>query len=207
MVPLLIRRAVPPPMLENLRDRVAAYFDQAEPEQLAFISDNGLSGPHMGDALPDLFAAIKPYAFRSLGADAVIPLNHVLFRRRRREDDLRLRKDAQHNFHQDHDLIPTRFFLNMWLPLTHIDGSTTGLSFVLPPTSTVSPFPFDLEAYLRDGGYVWTPEMQVGDLLIFNHLTIHGTLYVPHERVRYSIEFRLGRAADLADYSEPVIRI
>jgi hypothetical protein len=50
-----------------------------------------------------------------------------------------------------------------------------------------------------------TPELEPGDLLVFNHLTLHGCFLVTKPKPRYSVEFRLGRTDQLGSYSsEPL---
>ena len=149
-------------------------------------------------------------AARYLDADEiVVPLNHMLFRRRDRATTLRYSESGTHNFHQDHDLIPAIFPLNFWLPLSTVDDETTGLSFAFPRSRDVYKLPLPIEQHLaRPGGGIWTPATKPGDLLVFDRFTIHGGLFdATKSKPRLSVELRLGNARELGDYGDPVARI
>lgn len=214
----LVRAALPNREMTALCADVAAFYDaETEADHLQWIIVHGVAGPKMASSLLGLFKAVSNSIGRACAesylndSDIIVPLHHLLFRRRDAVTHQSIRKTSQatHNFHQDHDLIPTVFPLNMWLPLSTVDEHSTGLQFVLPHSTTVHPLPFDLESYLsRTGGAIWTPAMEPGDLLVFHHFTIHGTLVDPPKpKPRYSVEFRLGRRRDIAGYAEPVMAL
>ena len=211
----LIKKVLAPGVLERGRAEVEAFYTQRrhdvaagrfETNDLDWIVDNGLSGPNLWSYVQELFVELSASKVSDIAHEyletevAVVPINHLLFRRVDEDCARRaLSNNVKHGFHQDHDLIPTAFPMNMWLPLSKVDENTRGLSVVLPPSERVHPLPLNIDDYLsRTNGAVWSPEMQVGDVLIFNHLTIHGG-YVKLDKpnVRYSVEFRLGRKSEL----------
>jgi hypothetical protein len=199
MHPLVVRSALDRAALRTLRLASEAAFASATEWALT----HGLSGPNLSGSLPFLFQAFERSEAASiardlLGPDLVVPLDHLLFRFMPPRSD-----HAGNSFHQDYDLIPKQFPLNVWIPLSRIDQYCLGLSFILPPSPVALPLPIDVEAYLREReGIVLTPDMDVGDLVIFNHLTIHGSFIVPKPAPRYSVEFRIGNVTELGDYAD-----
>jgi hypothetical protein len=209
----LVRRALPAAGMVMLGSTVAAFYARPmEAERREWIMLNGLSGPNLDTHLPTLFAVLASsiagrVASCYLGSDAVVPLNHLLFRLRDRTVS-ELAKGSAHNFHQDHDLVPAIFPLNMWLPLSVVDAECEGLSFAFPHSRKVYKLPLPIDEHLAlDGGKVWTPAMEPGDLLIFHRYTIHGGFFEPRPKTRLSVEMRLGGALDAVGYSEPLGRL
>jgi len=160
----------------------------------------GITGPHLEEEMLALLAALGPVVAHHVEhylecGDLVVPDNHFLFRKRdQRASDAALKRGNRHNFHQDHDLIPGAFPFNVWVPLSPVDDWALGLSIAFPAAIQVLPIPVDIEPYLeRNNGFLWTPNMDVGDILLFHRYTIHGT-YTTLKRPapRYSAEFRVG---------------
>jgi hypothetical protein len=160
----------------------------------------GTTGPHleeeMLELLADLGPVVAPHVEHYLGCnDLVVPDNHFLFRKLSQgATDAALKRGTRHNFHQDHDLIPGAFPFNVWVPLTSVNDQALGLSFAFPSTTQVFPLPVDIESYLeKNDGFLWTPNMDIGDILLFHRYTIHGTYFMLNRPVpRYSVEFRVG---------------
>jgi hypothetical protein len=182
----------------RLNDEVAS--GQRDAEDRDRLLRAGISGPHLEEEMLALLAELGPavarHAEHYLGCDdLVVPDNHFLFRKRDQDaSDAALKRGNRHNFHQDHDLIPGAFPFNVWVPLSSIDDEALGLSFALPATTQVFSVPVDIETYLeQNDGFLWTPNMDVGDVLLFHRYTIHGTYTTLNRPVpRYSAEFRVG---------------
>jgi ectoine hydroxylase-related dioxygenase (phytanoyl-CoA dioxygenase family) len=183
---------------QRLNDEVASGRRDAEDRDRLLRA--GITGPHLEEEMLALLAGLGPVVARHvehyLGCgDLVVPDNHFLFRKRDQATfDAALKRGTRHNFHQDHDLIPGAFPFNAWVPLSSIDDEALGLSFAFPATTQVFPVPVDIESYLeRNNGFIWTPNMDVGDILLFHRYTIHGTYTTLNRPVpRYSAEFRVG---------------
>src|SRR5215468_7161311 len=77
--PIIIRQAVQTELLHELGRAVGNYFESATPGQLEWIRTNGLTGAHLPQYLPPLFAAVAPHLAR-FADDAIVALNHVLLR-------------------------------------------------------------------------------------------------------------------------------
>jgi ectoine hydroxylase-related dioxygenase (phytanoyl-CoA dioxygenase family) len=183
---------------QRLDDEVAS--GQRDAEDRDRLLRAGISGPHLEEEMLALLAELGPVVARHaehyLGCgDLVVPDNHFLFRKRDQDaSDAALKRGNRHNFHQDHDLIPGAFPFNVWVPLSSIDDEALGLSFAFPPTTQVFPVPVDIASYLeQNNGFLWMPNMDVGDVLLFHRYTIHGTYTTLNRPVpRYSAEFRVG---------------
>jgi Phytanoyl-CoA dioxygenase (PhyH) len=193
----------------QLRDEVAA--GRREVDNLDRRLSAGTTGPHLETEMLELLAELGPVIARHvehyLGCDdLVVPDNHFLFRKLSPgATDAALKRGNRHNFHQDHDLIPGAFPFNVWVPLSPIDDEALGLSFAFPSTSQVFPIPVDIESYLeKNDGFIWTPNMNAGDILLFHRYTIHGTYFTLNRPVpRYSAEFRVGgRSAAPATHAQ-----
>jgi hypothetical protein len=160
----------------------------------------GITGPHLEANMLALLAELQPvvahHVEHYLGCDdLVVPDNHFLFRKRYQSaSDVAVKRGVRHNFHQDHDLIPAAFPFNVWVPLSSIDDQALGLCFAFPSTTEVFPLPFEIESYVeKNNGFFWSPEMDVGDILLFHRYTIHGTYFtLDRPAPRYSAEFRVG---------------
>jgi hypothetical protein len=183
-----------------------ARADASEAERAKFILINGLSGPNLPDDLRRLVrelagSSVMDCVAAYLGkAATVVAVNHFLFRRRSMQASQALRDAGYlHGFHQDHDHIPGAFPLNIWMPLSKVDASCVGLSFVFPYTERIFPQPFDVDDYLRQNqGTIWTPDVEPGDVLMFHRSTIHGTYADTSKPVpRYSAELRCGLLKDV----------
>jgi hypothetical protein len=164
---------------------------------------SGVTGPHLEEEMLTLLAGLEPvvarYAEHYLGCgDLVVPDNHFLFRKRdQAASNYALNRGNRHNFHQDYDLIPGAFPFNVWVPLSTVEDQALGLSFVFPQTTQIFPVPMDVESYLeKNSGFVWAPNMDVGDIFLFHRYTIHGAYTTLNRPVpRYSAEFRVGTRA------------
>jgi hypothetical protein len=182
----------------HLNDEVASGRRDAKDRDRLLRA--GITGSHLEEDMLALLAELGPVVARHvehyLGCgDLVVPDNHLLFRKRdQNASDAALKRGNRHNFHQDHDLIPGAFPFNVWVPLSAIDDEALGLSFAFPSTTEVFPVPVDIESYLENhSGFIWTPNMDVGDILLFHRYTIHGTYTTLKRPVpRYSAEFRVG---------------
>jgi len=212
---VLIRRALSPDAPTRARSSLDAFHsalaeraksEPSEAERAKFILVNGLSGPNLPDDLRRLVAELAGSPVMEcvaayLGkADTVVPVNHFLFRRRSVQASQALRDAGYlHGFHQDHDHIPGAFPLNIWMPLSKVDASCVGLSFVFPYTEQIFPQPFDVDDYLlQNQGTIWTPDVEPGDVLMFHRSTIHGTYADTSKPVtRYSAELRCGLLKDV----------
>lgn len=184
---------------QRLNDEVTSGRRDAEDRDRLLRA--GITGPHLEEEMLALLAELEPVVARHVehysgSGDLVVPANHFLFRKRdQHASDAALKRGNRHNFHQDHDLIPGAFPFNVWVPLSSIDDEALGLSFAFPATAQVFPVPVDIESYLeKNNGFIWTPNMDVGDILLFHRYTIHGAYTTLNRPVpRYSAEFRVGR--------------
>jgi ectoine hydroxylase-related dioxygenase (phytanoyl-CoA dioxygenase family) len=179
---------------------------------------HGISGPLFHPHLQKFFDALCKTIFPDCAKaylqsdDIAVPINHMLFRIRN-DYYTQLEKGPsnpwKHGFHQDHDLIPSCFPLNAWFPLCKVDSSNTGLSFVLPYTQSVYSLPVDLDEYLGEhNGSIYTPELDPGDILLFDRYTIHGSFYEEQKQPRYSVEFRTGARTEApVEYGPTLWRI
>ena len=200
---ILLPSVVGPAICRSTAEAVEARYRSCGNE---YEHKNGVEGPHLRELVDPVLessarSAFLPIARQFMGAaDIVVPINHLLFRRRDDTVDAIYERDgARHMFHQDHGLVPTFFPLNAWIALSQCCGSCHGLSIVLPtPTVPTRTQNFELEEYLKaPGGHVWSPEMQPGDMLVFHQLTIHGS-WISRGKpdARFSVEFRAGRSSD-----------
>jgi Phytanoyl-CoA dioxygenase (PhyH) len=196
----------------RLNDEVAAGRCEAEDRDRQLAAGN--IGAHSQDAMLTLLAELGPVVARHvehyLGChDLVVPENHFLFRKlSQAATDAALKRGNRHNFHQDHDLIPAAFPFNVWVPLSSIDDQALGLSFAFPSTTEVFPVPVDIGSYIeKNDGFVWTPNMDIGDILLFHRYTIHGTYFTLDRPVpRYSAEFRVGTRSAAPETHLPFLR-
>ncbi len=200
----LIKGGVDPQLTCSLRDEVKQWYETNSGE---YEIVNGVSGAHLRELVDPLLNAMD--IFFSVAQDylatdrVVVPVNHLLFRKRDdRTDALLEQRGARHNFHQDHGLIPRSFPLNAWVALSEVDGDRQGLSFLLPSPSEPTDLAIHPEKYVAqtEGGEIWSPHMNPGDILIFHQLTIHGCFTMRGKpKARYSAEFRAGSLANSPD--------
>jgi hypothetical protein len=219
----LVRAALPADGIAFLRGFMTEWFrcrmDDLVSRRLTdaefdHLLSNGLSGASVQDYNPYLMEMLGDSAFynhaRSYfgNPDVVIPTPHLLFRVRNSRVDEAMKKGGEcHGFHQDHDLIPGAFPLNAWIPLTTVDENCSGLSFVFPYSTEVHKLPFDLDGYLKaNSGFVWTPALAPGDMLLFHRHTIHGSFFttgLPDTRI--SVELRAGsRSNSPPEYAQAI---
>ncbi|MCR9256344.1 MAG: phytanoyl-CoA dioxygenase family protein [Alphaproteobacteria bacterium] len=115
-------------------------------------------------------------------------------------------------FHQDATFLQTpSLILNLWTPLQDCGVTAPGLEVLAKPLTNVETPPnyaqeelfyYDRMGLAEDaviGKFgaeaLWHPEMKVGDVLIFTHLTIHRTHLTPEmTEDRISMEMRCGAA-------------
>jgi ectoine hydroxylase-related dioxygenase (phytanoyl-CoA dioxygenase family) len=184
-----------------MRDSVERWFESNAGE---YEMVNGASGGHIRELVDPMLEAANSFfscAEDYFGTDkVVVPVNHLLFRwRDDRVDAVFEQRGWKHVFHQDHGLIPTFFPLYAWIALSPVGDNCQGLAFVLPSPVGPTSLATDPERYVAetDGGEIWCPHMEPGDLLLFHQLTIHGSWTVRGKpNTRYSAEFRAGRSAD-----------
>ncbi|MFZ2006898.1 MAG: phytanoyl-CoA dioxygenase family protein [Stellaceae bacterium] len=204
----LIRDAIPAESLSEVLPPLVTYYgspDEADAgaagKHRKWALANGLTGPNLEKEQRLTLAAagksiVADCARRYLGAHALaVATDHFLFRcRDARFAPLAAAEGWKHGFHQDHNLIPQSYPMNVWLPLTKIDNNCVGLSLAFPYTTEIFELPLDIDGYLnRNDGWLWTPKMDVGDVLLFHHCTIHGSYVELKPTARYSAEFRVGR--------------
>ena len=218
----IVRNCLPPSGLSALLAEfqkwcVAARNDNADGQHNSPLQ-NGLTSANIPDFSEHLVALVGDSAFPDIAREylgcarenLVVPENHILLRVRDDGTNARfLDANISHGFHQDYALIPQSFPLNMWIPLSRIDKHCIGLSFVLPFTGAIYDNPFDVHKTLAETkGYIITPELNVGDVILFNHKTLHG-LFTARQPVnpRYSVEFRIGSDTMLAaGYTDTLYR-
>jgi len=128
-------------------------------------------------------------------SEVLIPTNRIMLRIRDEYTNAMLFKtNGVHNFHQDYVYVPHGLALNAWVPLTKVDAQCMGLSFVLPFTGEVYSPPPDIHKIMQEtNGFIIMPKMDIGDMILFNHKTLHGTFNTLEKKgPRMSIEFRSG---------------
>lgn len=217
----LLKNVLPRDQMMAVTDPVKRHYDlideqatsgQMDPAFRDWILLNGLAAPNLPDTLKTIVDIVAGTRIGDCArtyfnnGDLALADNHFLFRvRNERTDKMAMEKGTRHLFHQDHDLVDLSFPMNVWIPLTKIDAECTGLTFVFPYTTEIFPLPFDIERYLmKNNGSLWTPELDIGDALLFHHCTIHGSFIDGSNRAsRYSAEFRIGLRENVpASYAE-----
>jgi hypothetical protein len=89
---------------------------------------------------------------------------------------------------------------NVWVPLVPVGKDRPSLQFVLGSHRVMRGLPLRdpqasslTEEWVKDNlpGDAWTPIMEPGDVVIFDHYTVHRTQPMTHTEPRYSAEFRV----------------
>jgi hypothetical protein len=219
----IVRHCLPSSGLSGLLTDFQTWYEAArgnnESGQSDFALLNGLTSANIPGFSERLVTLVGGSAFPDIARDylncarenLVVPENHILLRVR---DDYTNAKfldtgASLQGFHQDYALIPTSFPVNMWIPFSKIDRNCIGLSFVLPFTGAIYDNPFDVHKMLEEtGSAIVTPELNVGDVILFNHKTLHGLSTAGRAvNPRYSVEFRIGSDAILPpDYADRLYR-
>lgn len=108
-------------------------------------------------------------------------------------------------FHQDAEFLAGRFALNLWLPLNRCGREAPGLELLLKPLKKLwfclgedTSIPLYQQRNERSvlasapAEYFWQPQMEPGDVLIFDSFLLHRTWLTPSMFLpRYSLEIRL----------------
>lgn len=221
---VLIRQAFEPAALAPFLERAQqayAQADQAWEQQQMDTSyyklyyQYGHVEPHACGRGPGDFQTVGDLVFHSrllptlrqmFGPALAMFYQNTLFRRQGNAT-----QNAPVPFHQDSQFLGfTANCVNIWTPLVPCGEEAPGLEVILKPMRQMLTAP---EGQITDGsGYTaidlgteriqqlfpatafWHPVMEVGDVLLFTHMTIHRTYQLPTmTKPRFSLEIRCTR--------------